>query len=117
MNILADALPIAAAHANILAGDGIIGWANDKIVDITDLVRAGAVVVAIVILLILLIKRPSIMSLVSGLAIGAFLIWGVWNITSFKGKIQHDVNSAPATVAPSHTAHPQLEPGSTSVRL
>src|SRR4051794_5301522 len=92
--MLADQGPMVVQAA----ADGVFDWAGEKVDALMTLLRAVAVVVAVLFIIYRAIATKGAMSaIVIAIGCGAIFIYGVWNVTDLQGRVGNEVNSAPAS--------------------
>ena len=77
-------------------GDGILDWTTSKNVETQTLLRALAVTLGIIFVIIQAVASRGAMAriIISLLAAGVF-IWGVWSITDIQDLVENEMSSGP----------------------
>ncbi len=98
-------------------GEGILDWLTAKNSQSQALLRAVAVTIGILFVIMQAVtSRGAMARIIIALIAAGIFIWGTWSVTSIKDRIGNEVNGmAPVTHADrgDHTAPPWL-PGRTS---
>lgn len=83
-----------------VAGDGIIEWLTTKNSETLALVRAAAVTLACIFVIMNAVSsRGSMARIIISLAAAGVFVWGVFNVTTIKDRVDDEVGSmAPAPV-------------------
>ncbi|MGL5823588.1 MAG: hypothetical protein ACRCYU_01820 [Nocardioides sp.] len=87
-----------------MAGDDLLGFADIKINELMDVLRNASIVVGMAFVIVQAVMSRFAMAriVISALSAGLF-VWIVWSVTDLKERVDNEVNSAPAPVAPSLT--------------
>lgn len=102
----------AAAVHHVVAlpmadGDGILDWLTAKNAQTQAVLRALAVTLGIIFVIWQAVSSRGAMArvIIAIIAAGVF-VWGVWNVTGIKDRVDNEVNAAGATVVQLHPAPP-----------
>ena len=80
----------------IQAAEGVFDLANEKLQALEVLLRAFAVVVAVLFIIYRAISTKGAMAaILIAVACGALFIYGVWNVTDLQDRVGTEINSAP----------------------
>ena len=90
---------------DLLAADGILDWLTSKNSQTLSLLRAMAVTVGVIFVMWQAIASRGAMAriIIAIMAAGVF-VWGVFNVTSIRDRVDNEVISAPALHAPDRSA-------------
>jgi hypothetical protein len=86
------------------AGDGIIAWLTTKNTETLTLVRAAAVTLACIFVIMNAVSsRGAMARIIISLAAAGVFVWGVFNVTTIKDRVGDEVGSlAPVSAAAPH---------------
>lgn len=80
----------------VQAAEGVFDLATEKLDALNVLMRAAAVVVAVVFIIYRAIATKGAMAaILIAVACGAIFIYGVWNVTDLQDRVGTEINSAP----------------------
>ena len=90
---------------DLLAADGILDWLTSKNSQTLSLLRAMAVTVGVIFVMWQAIASRGAMAriIIAIMAAGVF-VWGVFNVTSIRDRVDNEVNSAPVLHSPDRSA-------------
>lgn len=92
--ILADQGPMVVQAA----ADGVFDWAGEKVDALMVLLRAVAVVVAVIFIIYRAVATKGAMAaIIIAIGCGAIFVYGVWNVTDLQDRVGNEVNSAPVS--------------------
>ena len=92
MHVLAEQGPMM-----VQAAEGVLDLASEKLDALMVMLRAFAVVVAVIFIIYRAIATKGAMAaILIAVACGAIFIYGVWNVTDLQDRVGNEVNSAPA---------------------
>lgn len=81
----------------VQAADGVFDLATEKLNSLNVLLRAAAVVVAVIFIIYRAVATKGAMAaILVAVACGALFIYGVWNVTDLQTRVGNEINSAPA---------------------
>ena len=88
------------------SGEGILDWLTSKNSQTQTLLRAVAVTLAIIFVIVQAVaSRGAMARIIISLVAAGIFVWGVWSVTDIKDRVDNEVNaSGPAVV--------QVGPGS-----
>lgn len=91
--------------APMAGGDGILDWLTAKNAQTQTVLRALAVTLGIIFVIWQAVSSRGAMArvIIAIIAAGIF-VWGVWNVTDIKDRVDNEVNAAGATVVQLHPA-------------
>jgi hypothetical protein len=93
-HILAEQGPMVVQAA----ADGVFDLATEKVDSLMVLLRALAVVVAVIFIIYRAVATKGAMAaILIAVACGALFIYGVWNVTDLQGRVGNEINGAPAS--------------------
>lgn len=89
------------------ASEGVFDLATEKVDALMVLLRAFAVVVAVIFIIYRAIATKGAMAaIVIAAAAGALFVYAVWNVTDLQGRVSNEINSAPTSnVLTDHPTH------------
>lgn len=101
-------LTAGSGATTVAAEDDLIGWASQKALDVQNLIRVLAGVVASAVMLwALFMARMAMAKLLMLGATCALGLWFVFNITDAQARIDNEINGAPApSVVVEHLTSP-----------
>ena len=92
--MLADQGPMVVQAA----ADGIFDLATEKVDSLMTLLRAFAVVVAVIFIIYRAVAtKGALAAILIAAAAGAIFVYVVWNVTDLQGRVGNEINSAPAS--------------------
>lgn len=105
---------VQAAQTVYLAasGDGILDWLTAKNSQSQTLLRALAVTLGILFVIMQAVaSRGAMARIIISLAAAGVFIWGVWSVTDIRDRLDNEINSMAPVVAPQADAdaHHPLE--------
>lgn len=88
-------------------GDGVLDWLTAKNSQTQTLLRAVAVTLGIIFVIIQAVaSRGAMARIIISLIVAGIFIWGVWSVTDIKDRVGNEVNSMGPSVVQVDPASP-----------
>jgi len=94
------------------SADGILNLVNVKSQETATTIKSAAVVFALIAILYhWWSKGRTLASALTGIIMGAIILYGVFNVVSVKDRVQQEVDNSPNNTSVSAPAFPSVNPG------